>query len=309
MTSLTIEYDKLASKAYPYRAIQAYYMIFVSSLTLIVIISLLISIYKYKTKNRNIDLNLCIILLFLDLMCSSITLSTSLFSVFHYSKYISTQGLCNLNGILNFVPFSTAIELMGIISLERCLLVIYKKHYPYKKYIYLLLVFIMLNGVVNSVQTALANGFDILPNAIYCLFDPSTTGGLIGSIISGLCCIVAYTLIIICYMAICIYRRNETRKIRSNLGLNPIVIKREINSTIAKSVAIMLASLFTSGVYVSIMIISWFNPNIFTNITDMVQVIFIEPQMLINTILLLNMKPELLKNLKKLYGFNSEQNN
>ncbi|KXN66437.1 hypothetical protein CONCODRAFT_11728 [Conidiobolus coronatus NRRL 28638] len=194
---------------------------------------------------------------------------------------------------------------MGIISFERCLKIVFEREYSYKFYISILFSFFVVS-VINAIITPLNNGFFILPNAIYCLFDPSKTGGLIGSIITGLSCGTAYSMIIICYLTICVHRRSESQKAQLELGLDPAKVKQAVNTTIIKSLSIMVASLSTSGVYVSIMVISWFHPAIFTNLTDMIQVFFIEPQMIINVIILLNLKPELWKGLKKLFGFCSE---
>ncbi|KXN66435.1 hypothetical protein CONCODRAFT_11726 [Conidiobolus coronatus NRRL 28638] len=109
-----------------------------------------------------------------------------------------------------------------------------------------------------------------------------------------------------CYTTICIYRRNQSRSNQLDLGLDPAKVKREINIVIVKSLAIMATNLFTSGVYMGILAFTWFKPNAITNVTDMVQVLFIQPSMIINTLILLNMKPELWKGLKKLYGLRSE---
>ncbi|KXN66436.1 hypothetical protein CONCODRAFT_11727 [Conidiobolus coronatus NRRL 28638] len=106
-----------------------------------------------------------------------------------------------------------------------------------------------------------------------------------------------------CYTTICIYRRNQSRSNQLDLGLDPEKVKKEVNTVIIKSLAIMATNLFTSGVYMGILAITWFKPSALTNVTDMIQVLFIQPSMIINTLILLNMKPELWKGLKKLYGF------
>ncbi|KXN67092.1 hypothetical protein CONCODRAFT_10912, partial [Conidiobolus coronatus NRRL 28638] len=76
------------------------------------------------------------------------------------------------------------------------------------------------------------------------------------------------------------------------------------NSTIYRSLSIIFFSILTTGVYVIIIVISWFNPSVVNPVTDMIQSILVESQMIINTLVLINMRPELWKGMKELYGIN-----
>ncbi|KXN67089.1 hypothetical protein CONCODRAFT_10906 [Conidiobolus coronatus NRRL 28638] len=150
------------------------------------------------------------------------------------------------------------------------------------------------------------DGFGIFPTASYCFFYPVGLAGLVGSIVAVILLLPPYNLVVFCYIAICVYRRSQSRKAKLELGLDPIKVKREVNSTIIKSLSLIAASLFTSGIYVAIMIASWFNPSILTPATDFIQVIFLGSQMIINATLLLNIQPNLLKGLKSLYGMKTD---
>jgi uncharacterized membrane protein YhdT len=305
MSDKTIQYEHQVSKANPYREISAVYTLLTTSVSLILIISLLIVIYKYYQGKKKTDLVLCTILLWFDLSCASISFINSICCLFNYSNFLGTISLCNLNAIIVYGSFTAAINLMGIISLERCLLIVFKKEYSSRFYYSIVLLYLLINIII-AILTSVTNGFDILPNALYCMFAPSITGGLIGSVLDGLSCGSAYFLIVASYLAICVSRRNQSQKAQLELGLDPAKVKKEVNQTILRSLLIIIASLFTSGIYISILMVSWFYPPVLTNVTDMIQVVFIEPQMIINTLILLNMRPDLVKGLRNLYGLKTE---
>jgi hypothetical protein len=244
-------------------------------------------------------------LLFMDLYISIITLLNNIFAIAHLGSYYNTRFACTLNAFLTGLPYVISITLMGIISLERCLLIVFNRSYPKKTYFRLLFIFTILN-LINFILTAVFDGFGIFPTASYCFFYPVGKAGLAGSIVAVILLLPPYNLVVFCYIAICVSRRNQSQKAKLELGLDPIKVKKDVNSTVIKSLSFIAASLFTSGIYVAIMISSWFDPSILTPATDLVQVVFLGSQMIINASLLLNIQPSLWSGLKRLYGFTTD---
>jgi hypothetical protein len=305
MNEENLHYETFYSNSLPYSIVSSSYTILITGVATILILSLIYVIFKNKSINRKIDIKLSILLLFLDLVCSVITLCNGAFSIAHYSDYLNSRSACTLNGIITVMPYILAIDLMGIISLERCLLIVSKREYSDLFYYGIVVIFVILNAV-NFIQMGIFGVFDLVPTAVYCFFYPTNLSGIIGCVLSVITLGIPYSLIVFCYIAICINRRNQSQRSQLELGLDPLKVKKEVNKTVLKSLSIITASLLTSGVYVLILVISWFKPSILTPITDMIRTIFVESQMFINTILLLNMQPKLWKELKSLYGFKSE---
>jgi hypothetical protein len=296
-----LKYEKIYSNSFPYGKITAIYIIIVTSITAFLIVSLLVVVFKDKYIERKTGMKLSIILLFLDLIISITTLINSLFAIVHYSNNLNSRLACTLNAISIGLPYVISINLMGIISLERCLLVVFKRACSRNFYFGLLLIFALLNSI-NFILGGIFNAFEVFPIALYCFFHPTSLAGFIGSIATVLILVPPYSLIVFCYIAICVYRRNQSQIAQLELGLDPTKVRKEVNSTILKSLLLITTSLFTSGIYVAIMIVSWFKPSILNPKIDMFQIIFLESQMIVNTSLLLNMQPKLWKGLKKLYG-------
>jgi hypothetical protein len=304
MTLKLIEFKELYQRSYPYNIIAAGYGVIDSSIVLILGVSLLISIIKTNSKGWKIDMKLCAILLGVDLTCAIVILFYNLQYLTSSNKYLKGLTLCNLNGALVNMLFPAAVFLMAVISLERCLLIVFKREFSLKFYFSILAIFNLLNAA-DITQTAINRGYTPYPLAIYCQYNMSLTAGLVGSIVMVLIGGISYSMIIVCYLAICFYRRSQSLKAQLELGLDPIKVKKEVNSTIIKSLIIMLASILSTGIFVVITAISWFIPKVLTPKTDMVVAIFVQSQMLINTLILLNMRPDLWKGLVKLYRFGS----
>ncbi|KXN67095.1 hypothetical protein CONCODRAFT_10915, partial [Conidiobolus coronatus NRRL 28638] len=257
MTLKFTEYEELYQSAYPYNIVAAGYGIADSIIVLILGASLLISIIKTNNEGWKIDMKLCAMLLGVDLACTLLILFYNLQYLFYSNTYLEGHALCNLNGALVNILFPTAVFLMAVISLERCLLIVFKREFSLMFYFCIFATFSMINAA-NVAQTVINNGYIAYPLAIYCQYNTSQTAGLVGSVVMVLVGGISYNMIILSYLAICFYRRSQSLKAQLELGLDPIKVKKEVNSTIIKSLIIMLGSILSTGIFVVITAISWF---------------------------------------------------
>jgi hypothetical protein len=303
MSANISEYEEIYQSSYPYNVITSGIALFAAGIAFVANLSILISIVKYKTAKWKIDMKLCFILLWVDLACALNILVNASFNIARFPYYLGNEALCRLNGILITITVATAVNLMGVISLERCLIVLFKKEYGLKFYLPIIGFFCILN-IANEVQATVNSGYKIYPIALYCMFNQAKATGLVASILLVISGAISYTLIVICYLAICFYRRSQSQKAQLECGLDPDKVRKEVNATVYRSLSIIFFSILTTGVYVIIIIISWFDPSVETPLSDMIQSILVECQMIINTMILLNMRPELWRGLKRLYGLN-----
>lgn len=289
------------SKPYNY-VVDAFIIIFnVPAITLIV--SLFIILLRNKWSNMGIDMKLICLVMCFDFIASSAALISAITNLFNIGQGLSDTVFCSLDAIALDTGFIMSLSMVGILSLERCLVIVYKKKFPPKFYYSIIAAQLVLN-CIPIIVSLLMDGFYIMPVSEYCLFDVDNPGGLFGSVLVFLLGGSSLTIILICYGLICWYRRSISQKTQLDLGLDPEKVKREVNRTIFKSLTLVGASLITNGPYITIQIVSWVDINYLTPLADMLSVICITSSCFVNTFILLNMKPDLMKSLKQLWLIN-----
>jgi hypothetical protein len=267
--------------------------------------SLIYIVSKEKWASMKVDLKLAYIMLILDLGGACTVFFNSVNNLAGNGLFVANQTLCNLGSIMLSAFFISSIYCVGVISLERCLLIVFKREYSGKFY-YCIIGCLSLLNVASWIVAWSMNGYGIYVLSSYCFFNLKTWGGFIGSFLTVVSVGISYTFIFVCYPMICIYRKNQSQSSQLELGLDPVKVKKEVNKVILKSMFIIFASLATNGPYMIILIITWFNPNILTPKIDCAQAILIDFNLIVNTFILLNMKPELFKSLKQMWGFKSD---
>jgi hypothetical protein len=306
MTIVTPEiYDAAHRGAYPYNIVASVFFIIESTISSMLIVSLFIVIFKKKWSKLKLDLKLMTIAMSFDLGVSILIFFNGITNLFNYGGYLNTDFTCKLNSFLLLFTTATSISIVGVLSLERCLIVVYKKDFSDKFYYSLIIAQFIMN-FPSWLVTVLLDGVVLMPSTNYCMFNIRTTGGLIGSIFLFLSCGISDILVFICYPAICFYRRNQSRKAQLELGLDPVKVRREVNRTIYKSMALIVASAISNGPYCVGFVMIWVDSFELTPALDMVQEIFMSLNSIINSLILINLKPELWKSLKELWGFKQD---
>jgi hypothetical protein len=135
------------------------------------------------------------------------------------------------------------------------------------------------------------------------MFNATTSGGIIESALCLLSCGISEAMVFICYPVIYIYSRSQSEKSQLELGLDPAKIKKEANTEILKSLALIVASGLNNGPYCILFAINWIDPSKLTPTVNMAQVIFMSITILINSLILPNLKAGLWKSLEELQGF------
>jgi hypothetical protein len=300
-----LKYSELRERAKPLIYINDTYLILLNGSSLIIITSLLFIIIKNKPQKLHIDMKLICIVIISDFISSLSTSTSALANILNLGQGLDNPTLCSLNAIALCIGFVLSLISIGVLSLERCLIIVYEKELTPKYYYSIIIVefAIVLSFIIFC---AADEGFHIMPTSEYCLLDVTTTSGLSGSISFFIIGGISLTFVLLCYTKICWFRRSQSLEAQLELGLDPLKVKRQVNITILKSLALIAACTLTNGPYVVIQVFIWANPNLLTPLSDMISCICITSSSFINTIILLSMKPELLNSLKQLWGFNSE---
>jgi hypothetical protein len=287
--------------AEPYIYIGGVYLLIQSLLSTFLIISLLLVIFKEKWSRLGIDLKLMTMIIILDLGGASIIVVGCISNLCGYGILIDTAQKCCVTAFWLLFTLITSVNITGVLSLQRCLFVVFNRRYPNKFYYSIILTHFIFD-LTSWIICWINKGFTIMPLAQYCHFDVDTKAGLISAALLIVSCGISDSLVFICYPIICINCRNKSKRSQLELGMDPDKVKTRVNTTLAKSLALILASMFTNVPYCIILITCMAKVHILTPPTDLVQTILMATTVLVNSLILINLKPELWRSLKLLWG-------
>jgi hypothetical protein len=300
-----IFYEQVYTIAKPFNYIEDAFVIFLAILSFLINIPLLIAISRMKWKSLKIDMKLGFLMIIFDLGAGIDTFINHFSNLIHSSWNLPTKWSCSLNAFICLFFFINSIILVGLVSIERCLLIVYKRAYSDKFYYTIAMIFCTLNAMI-SIVIPFYEGFNIVASSTYCLLDVSTIAGIAGSLLVGglmgaslVCIFFGYTMIIL-------YRSNQSKQAQLELGLDPEKVKKEVRSTVIKSLSIIFVSAITNGPYTVLLLLQMISSAFLTPAILAVSAILINCNTMLNSLILLNMKPELLNEVRKAYGFKTD---
>jgi hypothetical protein len=249
-----------------------------------------------------IDMKIAVLIATFDL-CSAIeAIILDFFNLIHVPLNLPNQLSCTLNSVVVIFFFFNSLGLVGILSIERCLLVVYKKEYSDNFYYAIIFCLFAINIGI-CLFSSLTDGFGLAPTGNYCLFNINVTGGLIGSLLAGALLSISLLAIFYGYIKICLFRREHSKRAQIELGLDPKKVQKDVNSTIIKSLSIIFASFLAYIPYTLILLLQISSKSFQTPELCTVATILIDCNTTLNSLILINMKPDLYKEIKKIYGF------
>jgi hypothetical protein len=291
MDSTTQEYKNLNNSDPYYIAIFGFSVI-ITGFALTIIISLLCCKLKTKDKKCKSNNSLYGMLLWVDLMCILSILITWVDNFSQFNAYFEIGTLCNLNSFLTSITITTIVNIAAVISLQQCLEVAFKKYYRSNYYI-IIVGALFLISVANGVQINMNNGINIYPIALSCSYSAVKNNNSIGSAIFAISGVISYTVIIICYIVVIIYKRDQSKKVRIEVESSQSKENKEASSKTAKSLLILFVSITTIGLYATMCVYAWFDPEKLSPTTDMIQFVLLESQITIYIFILLDLMPSI----------------
>lgn len=292
-----MDYYELRDKAYPYNYIMSSISLLIC-ITGITLCSFVLNIiFRNKWQKLHIDLKLVTITLFLDLTEAILVLPSAVFDLLGLASWMPPKISCNANAILYILAFVTEVNFVAIVAIERYALIVHHKKLKIMHYILILIVLFSLN-IASCTVAYLNNGFSVHPTAVYCLFDLYTRGGKLGISILAVSMFSCIIIIYYTYTIIMIKRRRDLLNMRELFPLKSKQIQNQANTTILKSLSLILASTITNTQYSVLTIMSLIRPEFYTTIIDTICTACILLNIVMNTLLLLGMRPDLLDELK-----------
>jgi hypothetical protein len=295
-------YKQYFKNAVPYIYIGGAYLLTQCLISCFLIISLLFVIFKEKWSRLGIDLKLMTMIIILDLCGAAIIIVGSVSNLCGSGFIIDTTEKCYATAIWLLFTLLTSVNITGVLSLQRCLFVVFNKKYPDKFYYSIIFAHFIFN-IISWITCCINQGFTIMPLAQYCMFDVTTRSGVISSAMLIISCGISDILVFTCYPIICVHCRNESKITQLELGMDPAKVKNKVNTTMAKSLFVILASMLSNVPYCIILITKCVKGKNFAPSVDLVQTLLLSTTVVINSLILINLKPELWKSLKILWRF------
>ncbi|KXN68461.1 hypothetical protein CONCODRAFT_9259 [Conidiobolus coronatus NRRL 28638] len=232
---------------------------------------------------------------------------SALTDLLNLPQYNPANLNCNVNAILYTLLFGTEINLVALVAIERYLLIIHDIVLK-ERYYYLILAGFFAINISSCMVSLHFDGFSLHPTGVYCLFNLNNFGGKLGISIVAVSVLSAQVIIYYCYIRIMFTRRSAMLKIRDWCPSKYDEITKQANNTIFRASLVILTSTITTIPYCILTIIGLANPSFFTIIVDFIMTILILLNIIMNTLLLLIMRADILEKLKyKLTGISSIQ--
>jgi hypothetical protein len=297
-----MNYQHIRDNAHPYNYILDSIGLLLAIPGMVLAVLVLRVLMNRKWSHMNIDLKLITITLVFDIISCLESGLNCFFNIINFQYNLSYSWSCNLTATICLIGFITSINLVGLIALERCLLICYQTKIKEIYYWIILLIFILIN-VSSIVISWLHHGFTILPASMYCMFDVNTRAGRITGIITLLLALVSVAMVFVGYIKISLKRAQESKQSQIELGLNPAVVKKTMRSTIIKSMIIIFVSCLNNGPYCILVVISLFEPKFLTPLIDCISTSCLMLNLCLNTIIVLHMRPGLFKEILNYLGY------
>ncbi|KXN66433.1 hypothetical protein CONCODRAFT_11723 [Conidiobolus coronatus NRRL 28638] len=298
-----VDYNEVRSNAYPYNYILDSIGLALAIPGLILSVSVLRVLLTRRWAGMNIDLKLIIFTLIFDIISCLESGLNCFFNMINFKYNLSMWWSCNLAATICLIGFITSINLVGIIAFERCLLICY--HKTIKDHYY----WIFLGGCItmNAVCITIGwtyNGFTILPASMYCMFNVATTGGKVCSLLTLFSALISMSVVFAGYIQIALKRANQSKRDQLELGMKADKVNRNVRSTIAKSMIIVLVCCMNNGPYCILVIISLINNDFLTPLIDCISASCLMLNLCLNTIIVLHMRPFLINEVLTSLGIN-----
>ncbi|KXN72207.1 hypothetical protein CONCODRAFT_4952 [Conidiobolus coronatus NRRL 28638] len=300
-----MNYYKIRELAYPCNYVVSIVGIFLSIFGTIISTLVVHVILKNKWKILSIDLKLICFTLIFDILHCFLAFTSGICDIIGFGDYLNSRFTCSLNSVLTIFTAITSINLVGVVALERYLLIIKAKTLNSIVY-YKLILGLQLINLANGVVSGTFGGFSISSASVYCMFNLNSWAGIVGSTVLSLSTGTSIFMIYFCYISIMIKRRSSALEIQKLFPLKARKIRNEANSTILKSTLIIIASTFTTIPYCAVMFIKLFNPSFLTPLVAAICLISAMFNMVFNPIIVLRLRIDIWDEIKVLFFIKSD---
>jgi hypothetical protein len=259
---------------------------------------LYILLTKRSLRNSNIDLQLIFLLLIFDWLSAFDLVLEGILNVPGLELITANEALCTATAGISNVTFMISIVLVSILSLERCILVVFDVRV--KSFIYWLLFLIILATLISlSILAIVKNQIKVQYGLTYCWITVETSLGKLISLIDLIIIAFSQLMITVCYIMIVISRRLSSQALLRDMGVQRQKIMKQVNQTTIRSLIIIIASVICNLPYICLQLIKLIDYSIIHPLFELTALALLCLNSVFNVLILLFIQESLSTELKR----------
>ncbi|KXN69081.1 hypothetical protein CONCODRAFT_71770 [Conidiobolus coronatus NRRL 28638] len=239
------------------------FMLLIGSIAFLLGFPILFVVHKYFRKELHIDLQMGLFMVALDTASSLGIAFGGLLNLPPLNLMVKYHSLCIIQVFCVSTTLVTSMLIMGVIALERCLLIVYNIKLEDKVYWIIISVCLSI-AVANDLMVVCTDSIGLQPSGGMCHYSVNTRYGRAAYIIMLFTSAGSFCVLIVSYCKIVYNRHVTSRREQLALGLDPAKVKRETNRTTVKLLSILVINLVTNLPYVITQIVGLFDPTYYT---------------------------------------------
>ncbi|KXN68463.1 hypothetical protein CONCODRAFT_9262 [Conidiobolus coronatus NRRL 28638] len=261
------DFYELRAKAYPYNLILSGIIILISACALIICFLMITVILRRGWNILDYSAKLVVITIVFDLLEAATSFVIAIFSLSNNNSIINSRIGCQAEYMILFMTCITSVNLTGIVSLDRYLLIV-KGIRLEPKYVYIILGLFGIVNVSSCIVAQYLDGIGILPATVVCMLIYDTFGGLLSQGLVVISISISTGMIYCFYIKIMIHRVNQLTEISELFPGNCKSVFYQKKMTIIKASCLIGASTIANVPYCILSIIGIFEPWFFTPLID-----------------------------------------
>ncbi|KXN69077.1 hypothetical protein CONCODRAFT_8562 [Conidiobolus coronatus NRRL 28638] len=231
----------------PY-ALPIFYFIF-NPPAFVLSVLVLYTVLKHFRKNWNIDIKLGGIV-----NCSGFAIlyrvDINLYCQFAAYEVVSTT-------------FVTSMNLIGVIALERCLLIVYNIRLK-DRYYWIMAFLCYFFPLVAFINVLVNDGVEYQNMGSICHYGSHSISGIVSIVIMLVTSSISFTVLIVSYVKIIYFRRSSVQRQQLELGYDPDKVRKEVNKTTFKLMFVIVINVASNFPYCIAQMLGLFDQSLFT---------------------------------------------
>jgi hypothetical protein len=256
---IRIRAENIAKGQWPNMWVMPIYFLVMGLVSFALGCCIIFTVLKYFRKKMHIDLKMGLFMVILDTLSAVDGILCGIFQLPPLQYYVKYHSLCMAQSMTSGITFLGSMIILGVVALERCLLVVYKIKLS-DKYYWLMIFCSIGVTLFNVVISSTTNSIELQPSGAYCLYSHYTPYGKATYAIMIIFVGLSFTSLIICYIQIVFNRNITSKREQLALGLDPAKVKRDVNRTTFKLLLILGINVTTNIPYVIYNLLGLVNP-------------------------------------------------
>jgi hypothetical protein len=269
-------------------------------------VTIIYTVLKHFRKNMHIDIKLALFLTILDTLSGVDFIFTGILNLPPLNFYANYHGWCVSQVITGSCTFVSSMLVIGVIALERCLLIVYNIRLD-DFYYWLMLFICCLVPIILALMTTLTDSVGLMTSGVFCHYDSQTFYGTLAYIIMLVFSSISVGTLVISYTKIVLFRLCHNRKQQLELGLDPIKVNRNTKSTAIKLMSILILNVGTNMPFCLAQLMSLFDPKYLSPKVAFFVVPWCGLNIVWNSLLFLGIQEKVYIKWKETLGFKSMQ--